>query len=333
MLNDRKKIGDDPLINRIVIGVAIFAITAWLANLLFGIYFNWGEQPNTDRGTFGDVFGAVNSVFSGVAFIGVVWSLLLQRTELRVAKEDRDATLALSKEQSNTIKLQRFENTFFQLFSAFSSVAESMEVSYLETDLDTLASMVPATNSGLARRLPSKKITIKGRAAFETLIKEIGKEVEKIEGKKNSTLENDIDLLEGMRHRKHCFSIAYGNFFTAHGDDIGRYFRSLYTIMRFMERSEIPDDQRHFYFKFLRAQLSMHESTLLALNYASEYTTPIFNFHCRKYGMAKNADLKNPTLSLVLFDIPEELFGTIHSTETQRERAELVKSIEGFGKE
>lgn len=32
-----------------------------------------------NRGTFGDMFGAINSLFSGLAFAGVVYAILLQQ--------------------------------------------------------------------------------------------------------------------------------------------------------------------------------------------------------------------------------------------------------------
>lgn len=46
----------------------------------------------TGRSSFGDQFGAVNALFSGLAFVGVIIALWLQRDELKVAiREQRDA--------------------------------------------------------------------------------------------------------------------------------------------------------------------------------------------------------------------------------------------------
>ena len=38
------------------------------------------DQP--ERGTLGDMFGAVNSLFSGLAFAGLIYTILLQKNEL-----------------------------------------------------------------------------------------------------------------------------------------------------------------------------------------------------------------------------------------------------------
>src|SRR5690606_37607908 len=55
------------------IGLILAAIVViWLV-LAFIIYFlfdNW-----TDRGTFGDMFGAVNALFSGIALAGVIYTI------------------------------------------------------------------------------------------------------------------------------------------------------------------------------------------------------------------------------------------------------------------
>ena len=41
-----------------------------------------------ERGTFGDKFGAVNSLFSGLAFAGLIYTIYLQQEELRLQREE-----------------------------------------------------------------------------------------------------------------------------------------------------------------------------------------------------------------------------------------------------
>jgi len=45
-------------------------------------------------GTAGDLFGAIGALFSGWAFVGVLWAILLQRRSLQIQHEDLKATLA-----------------------------------------------------------------------------------------------------------------------------------------------------------------------------------------------------------------------------------------------
>ena len=45
-----------------------------------------------ERGTFGDMFGSVNSLFSGLALAGIIYSILLQRKELQLQRLELMAT-------------------------------------------------------------------------------------------------------------------------------------------------------------------------------------------------------------------------------------------------
>lgn len=44
------------------------------------------------RGQFGDVFGAVNALFSGLAFAGLIYTVFLQREELGLQRRELELT-------------------------------------------------------------------------------------------------------------------------------------------------------------------------------------------------------------------------------------------------
>ena len=53
---------------------------------------------NDAHGTFGDLFGAVNALFSGFAFLGVIVAILLQKEELEEQrKEIKESRIAQNK--------------------------------------------------------------------------------------------------------------------------------------------------------------------------------------------------------------------------------------------
>ena len=52
------------------------------------------------RGQFGDSFGAVNALFSGLAFAGLISALYLQRSELQLQREELRLTRHELSEQS-----------------------------------------------------------------------------------------------------------------------------------------------------------------------------------------------------------------------------------------
>ena len=58
----------------------------------------------TNRGTFGDMFGGINTLFSGLAFAGVIYAIILQSKELSLQRRELKLTreeLARSAEAQN----------------------------------------------------------------------------------------------------------------------------------------------------------------------------------------------------------------------------------------
>jgi len=82
--------------------VILLWLVAWIGALLYTDY--WAE-----RGQFGDMFGAVNALFSGFAFAGIVYTILLQKSDSDQQKEEL-------RNQGRRIDRQQFESSFFYLF-------------------------------------------------------------------------------------------------------------------------------------------------------------------------------------------------------------------------
>lgn len=94
---------------------------AWIVTLLIA---SVTVRKDGLAGQFGDVFGSINALFSGLAFAGVIVTVWMQREELKLQREELEATreeLRGQKEQMElqnaTLKLQQFESTYFQMLS------------------------------------------------------------------------------------------------------------------------------------------------------------------------------------------------------------------------
>lgn len=69
--------------------VGIGLVTLWAGSALV----TWWILPTwTERGQFGDLFGAVNSLFSGLALAGIVFTIFLQRQELKLQRIELELT-------------------------------------------------------------------------------------------------------------------------------------------------------------------------------------------------------------------------------------------------
>jgi hypothetical protein len=77
----------------------LVVIGAWLfAPIAIAHFFPKLEE----RGQFGDLFGSVNALFSGLAFASLLYTILLQLEQMKLQREE----LALQREE---LKLQREE--------------------------------------------------------------------------------------------------------------------------------------------------------------------------------------------------------------------------------
>ena len=70
--------------------LVFFVFSAWLGSY-FVIKWSFREE---DWGTIGDMFGAINALFSGFAFVGVIFAIRLQSEELGLQREELSLTRA-----------------------------------------------------------------------------------------------------------------------------------------------------------------------------------------------------------------------------------------------
>ena len=91
------------------------------------------------RGQFGDMFGMVNALFSGLAFAGVIITIRQQHIDLEyqrvTIKQTNDEMERQTKEfelQNKTLKRQQFDNTYFELLKMLQSIVDglSLDVRY-----------------------------------------------------------------------------------------------------------------------------------------------------------------------------------------------------------
>jgi hypothetical protein len=98
-------------------GVVIAAI------VVIGLWLGWWWMPNeTHQGQSGDMFGSLNTLYSGLAFAVLIGTLVLQRAELRLQRRELADTRGVMEEQQKQLSKQAaaadkqvFESTFFEL--------------------------------------------------------------------------------------------------------------------------------------------------------------------------------------------------------------------------
>ena len=88
-------------ITLISIIVVLVILVLWYLNF----YLLKGKNP-LERGTFGDMFGVVNSVFSGLAFAGILISLIFQWVQLKSQNNDIAISMKIQEKSAKALEKQ-----------------------------------------------------------------------------------------------------------------------------------------------------------------------------------------------------------------------------------
>ena len=258
--------------------IFVFVVVLFSLSWLYLYYCHTDQQ---ERGTFGDQFGFVNALFSGLAFAGLICTILLQKNELTLQREELAYTRAEMerqttqfKNQNDTLRIQRFENTFFSMLSLQQQIVN--ELSFHFTD----KVMVREDSTDPTMRYLEKEIAIDkqivGRDLFRYAFVEAVHYLE------------DTHRVYGIGRamRREGFG-AYKESYTPTYFD--HYFRHLYTILKFVNQNEwLGEQQQYRYASLLRATLSRYELVWLFYNGLSDYGCEKFKPLIERYSMLKN---------------------------------------------
>lgn len=112
---------------------------AFMSFVLWQNYLYATDLGKDYQGLFGDMFGASNALFTGLSFVGVIIAILLQRQELKLQRKELELTRKEMEQtrdefvtQNYTLKLQQFENTFFQMLKMLEDIVKRQK--YHETN-------------------------------------------------------------------------------------------------------------------------------------------------------------------------------------------------------
>jgi hypothetical protein len=186
---------------------------------------------------FGDMFGAVNSLFSGLAFACLIYTIFLQKNELGLQRKELEYTREELRGQKETLQKQNeqlahqaFEGTFFQMVRLHNELLRDIDII-----VGGSAASKTLSGSDFFARAWTKKLRF--------LI---------------STSNDDLDVrIEQIKN-------GYADFWIEYEEEIGHYFRSLYNIIKFVHYSDV--ENKKFYTNIVRAQLSGNELLVIFYN-------------------------------------------------------------------
>jgi len=209
--------------------------------------------PSGAAGQFGDQFGAVNSLFSGLAFVGLVYAILMQRYEIAIAKEELEKTKQLIDDQKKSLDIQNrqtkqqvFESTFFNMLNLLSNITDNIDI------------------------LNSQGKIISGKDIFNVLMYRL----------------NEVFSQIYIKGEDDNYQKFYDRFYNKYSHEIDHYFRVMYSILSFVDSADL-ENRNNFYTKILRSQLSDPEIAIIFYNGLSDVGRRKFKPLIEKYGLLK----------------------------------------------
>ncbi|MGJ8594080.1 MAG: putative phage abortive infection protein [Aquaticitalea sp.] len=172
MNEENKKPNKDEykILRPLIIWSIVIVVGFWVVNMIA-----LGFMPSTERGTLGDMFGAVNAIFSGLAFAGIIVSLYMQRIDLKnqqiQLEQNHDEIQQTNREfkiQNDTLQIQKFEIQYYKMIDLHKENVNEMNITFFEL------SKVPFNSrTGDGFNAHEVQRDVQGRKIFDGMIKEL----------------------------------------------------------------------------------------------------------------------------------------------------------------
>lgn len=186
----------------------------------------------SEMGVFGDSYGALNTLFSALAFTGIIASIYFQQEELKTTRAEIKASREEMKsqgeqfaQQTKAMKKQVFETSFFNMVELHNNISMSIN-----------------SNQGYNFKI-----------IFDSLVA-------------HASVFDDYEIsdADGWYYKK--IKSAYDGFMADNYSTLGHYFRYLYQVVKFVDKADIGKEHRVRYANIIRAQLSNYELALVFVN-------------------------------------------------------------------
>lgn len=287
-----------------------FTAVVIIGSLWIWNYNSFNDKYGDPDGSFGDKFGVVNALFSGLAFAGIIITIYLQMSELREQRDELKMT-------RGTFEKQLFESTFFEMLKIHNENVQSMgddkvqgrkaiqgQFKILIQLKSELGISSPVTITGkLLNEFPLEE-----RVRFMYVVYYLGKSRGEHVWKnryKGFPIDGQFTILLRTEHS---------------GVEVvmSAYYRHIFQLVKYVH--DAPDDiflpfeakteksdskkwtnemktdhikkEKYRYVKFLRSQLSIEQQQLFALNALSEFGKEWKNYNgvnlIEEYQLIKN---------------------------------------------
>lgn len=243
--------------------ICAIIILVWLSSFrLFPWLFGWEHV-----GVAGDMFGGLTALFSGLAFAGLIFTLLVQKNELDLQRGE----LRLARRE---YELQRFEGTLFGLIKQLRDHVLTIRSSKTVAVGSSILSVEPGSGGS------------EGQRALRSIAHALPDQI--------SLEPGEMDLYGNVKNYREVRSTfdeqiqQYGFLFASTlEEDLGPYMRILYGIFRHIEFSGLDEHQKKMYSRIARAGLSSAELKIVFFDCSSGVGRDFVDW-IEKFGLLKH---------------------------------------------
>lgn len=211
----------------ITTGILFVLIVVFLyAGALTWLTWPVSELTIGKTGTFGDSFGALNALFTGLGFMGLLVTILLQREDLKLTRVGLAETRQEIKTQSTTFQRQQFEDSFYRLLTLY------------KENLSTLS----ATNR------PSSSEKIYGIQVLSVALARLDSACKQMNNKFSDNIEEQEEYIYSL------FKACRKEFTPQ-----DRYLATFIALLAMVENDSPTPELRESYLAILSSQLTIYE--------------------------------------------------------------------------
>lgn len=153
--------------------IALLVATVVIWGLSAIIIFYYGDTWEA-RGTMGDMFGAVNALFSGLAFAAILFTILLQREEIKMNRGEIE--LNRKELKKSAAAQQRSQH----------ALKEQVVQTHLTAKINAMSTVINYYNNQISNPNNSPEVVEKARQKRRAMIQQID---ELIDGLQDSEIE------------------------------------------------------------------------------------------------------------------------------------------------
>jgi hypothetical protein len=172
---------------------------------IFPFSINYFFSDWSKSGTFGDTFGALNAIFSGLALAGVIVTILIQRTELKNQRTELALQRNEMKETRKEFLLNRTTTLVYNQLDRFEKALSELTISahngsYLKGNDAILYLEDNKNHVNKPFDKPEKEYKAEMRKAIIQLLKIYGPNKSEIE-KFSHSISNSVDVLKRLIYK------------------------------------------------------------------------------------------------------------------------------------